>query len=73
MIYIYRKKWHQCGPANLFAIGSNRNSDDSVDMADDVKEFYVGEGEMQLEKHFGNITDMLSDATFTYGTDYTVR
>ena len=28
---------------------------------------------MNIDKHFMNITDMLSDAMFTYGTDYTVR
>merc|ERR1712072_82179 len=28
---------------------------------------------MNLEKHFKNITNMLTDATFAYGTDFTVR
>ena len=42
-------------------------------MANDVKEFYIGQEEMEIEKHFMNITNMLSDAMFTYGTDYTVR
>ena len=68
-----RKNWQQCGPANLFAIGKEKNSEELSEMAEDVKEFYIGKEEMQLEKHFRNITDMLSDATFTYGTDYTVR
>ena len=42
-------------------------------MANNVKEFYIGDEEMNIDKHFMNITDMLSDAMFTYGTDYTVR
>ena len=42
-------------------------------MADEVKQFYMGQEELDIEKHFANITDMLSDAMFTYGTDYTVR
>ena len=42
-------------------------------MANDVKSFYIGEEEMDIKKHFNNITDMLSDAMFSYGTDFTVR
>ena len=38
-------------------------------MADEVRSFYVGEEELDMEKHFANLTDMFSDATFIYGTD----
>ena len=70
---LFRNNWRECGPVNLFAIGKEKVSDEWIDMANDVKEFYIGEEEMEIEKHFKNITDMLSDAMFTYGTDYTVR
>ena len=42
-------------------------------MVNDVKRFCFGEEDMDIEKHFTNITDMLSDAMFSYGTDFTVR
>ena len=69
----FRNNWKECGPANLFAIGKEKLSDNWIDKANNVKEFYIGDEEMNIDKHFMNITDMLSDAMFTYGTDYTVR
>ena len=70
---MYRKKWRECGPANLFSIGKDNISEEWTALVNTVKEFYIGDEDMQIEKHFKNITDMLSDAMFTYGTDYTVR
>ena len=70
---MYRKNWRECGPANLFSIGKDKISEEWSSLANRVKEFYIGDEDMQIEKHFKNITDMLSDAMFTYGTDYTVR
>ena len=69
----FRNNWRECGPANLFAIGKEKLTDNWINMANNVKEFYIGDEEMNIDKHFMNITDMLSDAMFSYGTDYTVR
>ena len=69
----FRKNWRRCYPANLFAVVNDNISKEWIEKSNHVKEFYIGNEEMQLEKHFGNITNMLTDAMFTYSTDYTVR
>lgn len=69
----FKKNWEKCGPSNLFSIEKRKNSEKWIRMANDVKSFYIGEEDMDIEKHFNNITDMLSDAMFSYGTDFTVR
>ena len=65
--------WKSCGPSNLFSIEKRKNSEKWIRMANDVKKFYIGEEDMDIDKHFNNITDMISDAMFSYGTDFTVR
>ena len=57
----------------MFGIENGDASDSSIDMADRIKNFYIENEEMDIDKHFKNITDMFTDAMFTYGTDYTVR
>ena len=57
----------------MFGIEKRDASDSWIDMADRIKNFYIENGEMDIDKNFKNITDMLTDAMFTYGTDYTVR
>ena len=53
--------------------GSVKGDASWIDMADRIKNFYIENEEMDIDKHFKNITDMFTDAMFTYGTDYTVR
>ena len=57
----------------MFGIEKRDASDSWIDMADRIKNFYIENGEMDIDKHFKNITYMFTDAMFTYGTDYTVR
>ena len=40
-----------------------------------IRSFYIGDDDVTLdaEKHFGNLTDLMSDVTFVYGTDATVK
>ena len=57
----------------MFGIENGDASDSWIDMADRIKNFYIENDEMDIDKHFQNITDMFTDAMFTYGTDYTVR
>ena len=57
----------------MFGIEKRDASDSWIDMADRIKNFYIENEEMDIDKHFKNITDMFTDAMFTYGTDYTVR
>ena len=57
----------------MFGIVKGVASDSWIDMADRIKNFYIENEEMDIDKHFQNITDMFTDAMFTYGTDYTVR
>ena len=71
MYRFFRDNWRRCGPANLF--GSVKGDASWIDMADRIKNFYIENEEMDIDKHFKNITDMFTDAMFTYGTDYTVR
>ena len=69
----FRKHWSHCGPTNWFGITKDKVTTEWTDLANKVKIFYIGNDEMQIDKHFKNITDMLSDSVFSYGTDYTVR
>ena len=57
----------------MFGIEKRDASDSWIDMADRIKNFYIEDGEMDIDKHFKNITYMFTDAMFTYGTDHTVR
>ena len=69
----FRDNWKTCGPSNLFGIRREKVTDEISELTEQVRQFYLGDEVMDLDMNFSNITDMLSDAMFAYGTDYTVR
>ena len=46
---------------------------DISEMSKKIRSFYVGDDTLSEDKHFANLTDMMSDVSFVYGTDATVK
>jgi len=62
-------QWDIIGPFLLFARHHTETTDEDIELADKVLNFYVGSRENINEAHRANLTDMISDAFFWYGID----
>jgi hypothetical protein len=68
-----RDNWDFCGPANVLGSFYSKTSQESINLANRVQDFYVGKEDFSLEEDFMNLTYMFTDATFGLGMDMMAR
>ena len=64
--------WHKCRTQHMF---SKLNSAETTPPADEVEEFYFGSKnlELDLNKHFTNLTNMFTDVMFSAKNHLAIR
>lgn len=51
----------------------NKPTRGTVELANRIRDFYIGKPDFDLEENFSNLTNMFTDAAFVVGTDMMVR
>jgi hypothetical protein len=72
-LFNYRDNWDFCGPAHTLGTFYGKRSRTSIEVANKIRDFYIGKSDFSLDEDFTNLTYMLTDAAFGVGTDMMAR
>ena len=73
LMYYYRDNWEFCGPASTLGTFYGKRSRGSIELANRIRDFYIGTADFSIEENFMNLTYMFTDAAFGIGTDMMAR
>lgn len=65
---LLRDHWEESVPTFVHHLQRN-----VPDLSKKIRSFYVGDETLDADRHFANLTNMMSDVAFAYGTDATVK